>query len=190
MNIDLNIRQATPQDAPHIAPLIYDAIGDIAGRLTGEHHLQNIMTELEELVRADDNRHTYRNTFVACANEQILGIIVLYDGQTGKELDALLMEKLQQKHASSLQIDLEAHDDEYYIDTICVASHVRGLGIGTKLLHFAEEQAVRCGYKKVSLNVDEAKIKARQLYEQQGFAVTEPWEIIGEKFYHMVKEVS
>ena len=32
----------------------------------------------------------------------------------------------------------EAYGDEYYIDTICVSPKARGLGIGTKLLQFAE----------------------------------------------------
>ena len=187
--MDIYIRQSLPEDAPSIAPLIFDAIGDIAYRLTGERVHRNVIAELETLVRATDNRHTYLNTFVATHNQKVLGIIVLYNGKTGRKLDGILMKKLQEKLATSTQIDLEAYDDEYYIDTICVAPHVRGLGIGTKLLYFAEQQARTLGYKKLSLNVEEGKLKARQLYEKQGFVTTEPWEIIGEKFYHMVKEL-
>lgn len=187
--MQIYIRQSSPEDAPSIAPLIFDAIGDIAYRLTGERINSHVIAELETLVRATDNRHTYLNTFVATNNQDVLGIIVLYSGKTGRELDGILMKKLQEKSATSTQIDIEAYDDEYYIDTICVASHVRGLGIGTKLLYFAEQQARTLGYKKLSLNVEEGKIKARQLYERHGFVTTEPWEIIGEKFYHMVKEL-
>ena len=186
----IHIRQSLPEDAPSIAPLIFDAIGDIAYRLTGERVHRNVIAELETLVRATDNRHTYRHTFVATNNQEILGIIVLYNGKTGRKLDGILMKKLQQKFSTPTQIDIEAYDDEYYIDTICVAPHVRGVGIGTKLLYFAEQHARTLGYTKLSLNVEEGKIKARQLYERQGFVLTEPWEIIGEKFYHMVKELS
>ena len=187
--MQIHIRQALPEDAPSIAPLIFDAIGDIAHRLTGESIYSNVIAELEELVRATDNRHTYLNTFVATNNQEILGIIVLYNGKIGRKLDGILMKKLQKKFSTSTQIDIEAYDDEYYIDTICVAPHARGLGIGTKLLYFAEQQARTLGYNKLSLNVEEEKIKARALYERQGFVITEPWEIIGEKFYHMVKEL-
>ena len=187
--MQIHIRQALPDDAPSIAPLIFDAIGDIAHRLTGESIYSNVIAALEELIRATDNRHTYVNTFVATNNQEILGIIVLYNGKTGKELDGILMKKLQKKFPTSTQIDVEAYDDEYYIDTICVAPHARGLGIGTKLLHFAEQRARTLGYKKLSLNVEEAKTKAQQLYEKQGFTTTEPWKIIGENFYHMVKEL-
>ena len=187
--MQIHIRQALPDDAPFIAPLIFDAIGDIAQRLTGESIYSNVIAELEKLVRATDNRHTYVNTFVVTNNQEILGITVLYDGKTGRELDGILTKKLQEKSETSTQIDIEAYDDEYYIDTICVASHARGLGIGTKLLYFAEQQARTLGYKKLSLNVEEGKTKARELYERQGFVTTEPWKIIGENFYHMVKEL-
>ncbi len=187
--MQIHIRQSLPDDAPSIAPLIFEAIGDIAHRLTGESINSNVISALEQLVRATDNRHTYLNTFVATNNQEILGIIVLYNGKTGRELDDILMKKLQKKFATSMQIDIEAYDDEYYIDTICVAPHVRGLGIGTKLLYFAEQQARTLGYEKVSLNVEQVKTKARQLYEKQGFVTTEPWKIIGENFYHMVKEL-
>ena len=183
------IRQALREDAPSIAPLIFDAIGDIAHRLTGERIHSNVIAELEELVRATDNRHTHLNTFVATNNQEILGIIVLYGGKTGKELDGILMKKLQNKFSTTIQIDVEAYDDEYYIDTICVAPHVRGLGIGTKLLHFAQQQAQALGYTKIALNVEQEKIKARHLYERHGFIVTEPWKIIGQNFHHMVKEL-
>ena len=183
------VRQATAQDATEVAPLIYEAIGDIAKRLTGAREDKDILFGLEELVRNEDNRHTYLNTYIAYEDKKILGIVVLYDGKTGKDLDGRLMRKLQQTHGASYKIDKEAHDEEYYIDTICVAPDARGRGIGTMLLRFAVQQAKKLGYTKLSLNVETEKIKARSLYEREGFVVTEPWEIIGEPFYHMVKEV-
>ena len=185
----LLVRQATAHDAEQIAPLIYEAIGDIAARLTGAQEDKAILEGLEELVRGEDSRHSHLYTYVACKEERILGIVVLYDGKTGKDIDVLLVKKLQEKHGASYHIDIEAHEDEYYIDTICVAPDARGLGIGTMLLRFAEEQARRIGHTKLSLNVEASKTKARRLYEREGFAFTEAWEIIGEPFHHMVKEL-
>ncbi|MGM9950165.1 MAG: GNAT family N-acetyltransferase [Lysinibacillus sp.] len=187
--MNLLVRQATAYDAKQIAPLIYEAIGDIAGRLTGAREDKAILEGLEELVRSEDNRHSHLHTYVACEEEKILGMVVLYDGKTGKDLDVLLMKKLQEKHGDTYHIDAEAHEDEYYIDTVCVAPDARGLGIGTMLLRFAEEQARKFGHTKLSLNVETAKTKARRLYEREGFVVKEPWEIIGEPFHHMVKEL-
>ncbi|MEC1180811.1 GNAT family N-acetyltransferase [Metasolibacillus meyeri] len=184
--MEILIQQAQVKDAAHIAPLIYDAIGDIAHRLTGETEEQAVLATLTELIKRTDNRHSYLYTYVAKQEDTLLGIAVLYDGLTAKELDANLAAWLQAKNASTI-IDAEAHDDEFYIDTVCVTPHARGLGIGTKLLKFAEEQAIAKGYTKLSLNVELEKDKARALYERLGFTITEPWTIIDEPFHHMVK---
>lgn len=184
----ISIRQATPQDAKMIAPLIYDAIGDIANNLTGEQELPNIFNSLEQFVTETTNRHSYLNTFVAVKDNDILGIVVLYDGQQGDALDRQLEQQLAKKNIQ-VTLDVEAHPDEYYIDTICVAPNARGLGIGTKLLHFSEQHAKELGYQKLSLNVELEKLDARRLYERMGFVVTEPWTIINEPFHHMVKSL-
>lgn len=184
--MEITVRQAKPSEATKIAPLIYDAIGEIANRLTGEHEEEAILNTLTELVTRTDNRHSYLNTHVAIQGEQLLGIVVLYDGLSVKALDANLATWLKEKNAAAT-IDIEAHDDEYYIDTICVAPAARGLGIGTKLLAYAEQIAREKGYQKLSLNVECEKEKARVLYERVGFVIAEPWTIIDEPFHHMVK---
>lgn len=184
--MELIIRQAQQNEATKIAPLIYDAIGEIAIRLTGEQEEQAILSTLAELVARTDNRHTYLNTYVAMQGETLLGVLVLYDGLSVQALDANLAAWLKEKNAPA-NLDVEAHDDEFYIDTICVAPAARGLGIGTKLLAYAEKLAREKGYQKVSLNVELEKEKARTLYERVGFVITEPWTIIDEPFHHMVK---
>ncbi|MEO4053707.1 GNAT family N-acetyltransferase [Solibacillus sp. CAU 1738] len=184
--MEIIIRQARPVEAIKIAPLIFDAIGEIANRLTGEHEEDAILNTLTELITRTDNRHSYLNTHVAMQGDQLLGIVVLYDGLSVKALDANLMAWLKEKKVAAT-IDVEAHDDEYYIDTICVAPTARGLGIGTKLLAYAEQIAREKGYTKLSLNVELEKEKARALYERVGFVITEPWTIIDEPFHHMVK---
>ncbi|OCS86596.1 acetyltransferase [Caryophanon tenue] len=184
----IQIIQATPADASSIAPLIVDAIGDIANRLTGEEQPDKVLATLEELITKTNNRHSYAHTFVAKDGAQIVGIAVLYDGATGRTLDRQLEQYLA-AHGKDIIIDVEAHDDEFYIDTVCVHEAGRGKGIGTLLLQFAEQEAQRRGFTKISLNVEEQKIRARQLYERIGYTVTEPWHIINEPFHHMVKNV-
>lgn len=187
--MDIYIQQAQPTDAEQIAPLIYDAIGDIAHRLTGEAEGQAVLAALAALIKRSDNRHSYLYTYIAKQADSLLGIAVLYDGLTAQTLDANLSAWLKTKNAPAI-IDAEAYDDEFYIDTVCVTPNSRGLGIGTKLLHFAEEQALEKGYKKLSLNVELEKEQARALYERLGFVITERWTIIDEPFHHMVKSLS
>lgn len=182
------IRQAKIQDASSIAPLIYDAIGDIANNLTGKQELAEILASLQQFVTETNNRHSYLNTFVALQEEVVLGIVVLYDGKIGRQLDRQLEAQLAEK-GIHVTLDVEAHDDEYYIDTICVSEKARGLGIGTKLLQFAEENGKQLGYDKISLNVELEKMDARRLYERMGYVITEPWTIIKEPFHHMVKSL-
>lgn len=187
--MNISIRRANQEDAAIIAPLIYEAIGDIAFRLTGEENLDRMINKLETLIKHTNNRHSYQFTYVAHKDDLILGIVVLYDGATGFELDRSLEAFIKEHYAQDVKIDVEAHPDEFYIDTICVASNARGHGIGTLLLKFAEEEGKRQGYSHLSLNVEEEKLRARELYEREGFVVTEPWSIIDEPFHHMVKQI-
>ena len=184
----IEIRQALIEDASAIAPLIYDAIGDIANNLTGEQELPKILASLEHFVTEKTNRHSHLNTYVAVQQNKVLGIVVLYNGKQGYQLDRQLEEQLADK-GIHVTLDVEAHDDEYYIDTICVSKEARGLGIGTKLLQFAEVRAKELGHDKISLNVELVKTDARRLYERIGYVVTEPWTIIDEPFHHMVKSI-
>lgn len=182
------IRQATKADANNIAPLIYEAIGNIALHLTAAEE-PHVVAELIKLIQAEDNRHTYEHTFVIQEDQNILGTLVLYDGKRGRELDYQLMQKISHQLGKPYLIDVEAHDDELYIDTVCVTEAARGRGIGTQLLQFAEKRAIETGYQKLSLNVELSKEKAKKLYEKLGFVETERWSIIGEPFYHMVKQL-
>lgn len=188
----VTIRKATLEDATQVAPLIYAAIGDIANRLTGELSLHQIIDQLAFLFCQKDNRHSYVNTYVAVRTTQpneVLGILVLYSGEDGLAMDLSLQKWLKDKSAKSIQIDQEAHCDEFYVDTICVHANNRGQGIGTKLLLFAEEIAQQKGFSKLSLNVEMGKVDAIRLYEKIGYVITEPWTIIGEPFHHMVKKI-
>lgn len=184
----ISIRQATPADAVAIAPLIYNAIGDIIYRLTGEQDKAQALATLATLVKETNNRHSYNNTFVATEQDQIVGILVIYSGENGAVLDRKLENWLAAKGASAT-IDFEAYDDEYYIDTVSVAEAARGKGIGTKLFAFAEQLTKDKGFNKLSLNVETAKLDARRLYERLGFVRTEMVMIIEQPFHHMVKQL-
>lgn len=189
--MNISIRQAEPDDAKYVAPLIYDAIREIANRLTGQSDYNQIIDELETLFTHTDNRHSYLNTYVAVNIEttDIAGILVVYSGLDGRKLDKSLEQRLKSKNAPVTTIEIEAHDDEFYVDTICVHDSARGQGIGTKLLNFAEQVAKSKGFSKISLNVEIQKEQARNLYERVGYVITEPWTIIDEPFYHMVKKI-
>lgn len=186
------IRQAVPQDAPTAVPLIIEAIGDIAKRLTGESAPEDVQAALQELFIQENNRHSYLYTYVAVneATNEVTGILVVYSGYQGIKLDQQLSKWLTTKNADVTQIDQEAYEDEFYIDTIAVHRDARGQGIGTALLTYAEYVARESRFSKIALNVEPQKTKAINLYKQLGFQITEPWTIIDEPFHHMVKTLS
>lgn len=192
MEMNFAIRKAKKEDSAQIAPLIYDAIGNIAYRITGTLSEEKMLERLQQFVEREDNRHSYLYTYVAEDNvsKDILGMIVLYDGKTGYALDRALEKWLDAQYNEQVTIDVEAHLDEFYIDTLCVSPTARGRGIGSALLLFAEQTAILEKHSKLSLNVEVQKEKARALYEKLGFLETEPWTIIEEPFIHMVKELN
>ncbi|WP_397536777.1 GNAT family N-acetyltransferase [Rummeliibacillus pycnus] len=187
--MDITVRPAQLADAPFVAPLIVDAIDEIANRLTGEDEPRAILNELEVLFKRSDNRHSYKNTYIAEITGEIAGIMVVYGGDKAPTLDSNLENWLVSKGAEIQTIEVEARPDEFYIDTICTAPHFRGHGVGTTLLKYADIIAKEKGYHKVSLSVEKQKERARHLYEKMSFTYAEPWMIIGEEFDHMVKEV-
>lgn len=187
--MEITIRQAQPTDATQAAPLIIDAIGDIAKRMTGETEWEKVEEELCLLFKREDNRHSHIYTHVAEQDEKVAGIMVLYSGAEAPELDRNLSEWLTEKGAANSEVDAESLADELYLDTVCIDPAFRGKGIGTKLLQYAEEVAKQKNISKLSLNVETEKEPAIRLYKRLGYEIVSPWTIIGEPFHHMVKIV-
>ncbi|MER2088805.1 MAG: GNAT family N-acetyltransferase [Sporosarcina sp.] len=187
--MEITIRQAQPADATQAAPLIIDAIGDIAKRMTGETEWVKVEKELCALFRREDNRHSHLHTYVAELDEKVTGLMVLYAGADATELDQNLSEWLAKKGAANSEVDAESLADELYIDTVCIDPAFRGKGIGTQLFQHAEVIAKQKNIAKLSLNVETQKEPAIRLYKRLGYEIVSPWTIIGEPFHHMVKIV-
>ncbi len=185
--MDITIRQAQPADAEQAAPLIIDAIGDIAKRMTGETEWDKVEQELCVLFKREDNRHSHLYTYIAELNGKVAGVMVLYAGSDAPKLDQNLSEWLANKGAANSEVDAESLADELYIDTVCIDLAFRGKGIGTRLFDYAEEVARQKNSKKLSLNVEIEKEPAIRLYKRLGYEIVSPWTIIGEPFHHMVK---
>jgi ribosomal protein S18 acetylase RimI-like enzyme len=60
--------------------------------------------------------------------------------------------------------------EDLYLDGLAVAEPFRGRGIGTALLAAFERHARENGCKTVSLEVVDANLRARRLYERLGYA--------------------
>lgn len=188
--MDITIRQAQPTDANDAAPLIIDAIGDIAKQITGETEWESVEQGLCELFKRTDNRHSHLYTYVAELDNKVAGIMVLYPGQDAPALDQNLSHWLAEKGAANSKVDAESLADELYIDTVCINPAFRGKGIGSQLFAYAEKIAKQKDIQKLSLNVETQKESAIRLYKRLGYEIASPWTIIGEPFHHMVRTIN
>lgn len=187
--MEITIRQAQPADAEAATPLLIEANGDIAKRMTGETDWAKVELALQELFKRDDNLHSYLYTYVAELDGKVAGIMALYPGDIEARLDANLNNWLAEKGATNPEVDPEALPGELYIDAVCIDPVFRNKGIGTQLFAYAEEIAQQTGFTKLSLNVEIEKEPAIRLYKRLGYEIVSPWTIIGEPFHHMVKIV-
>lgn len=90
----IQIEQATPDKASHIASLIMEAMNaqccqNFAGP---QHTLVDFHRMMTKLVEMEDSQYSYKNTLVAMSTDGILvGILVAYDGATSKDYVSALL---------------------------------------------------------------------------------------------------
>ncbi|GAE07384.1 GNAT family N-acetyltransferase [Paenibacillus sp. JCM 10914] len=138
----MTIRAAKPDDAAEAAQLLYDALHDVAYKLTGETTKDKVLAGLELYFRADEGRLGHRQFTVKEIDNEVAGLIVTYGGDQAEELDRPIVDRLRGMDHAFTGLDQEADLDEYYIDTLSVSSTFGGQGIGSALIDHAEKQAV------------------------------------------------
>ena len=74
------IRTATPNDAPLVAPLIYQAMPEVLTKLIGTDNKKEGILFLERLFTQEKNQYSYQNTLIYEKNNEILGSLVYYNG--------------------------------------------------------------------------------------------------------------
>jgi ribosomal protein S18 acetylase RimI-like enzyme len=186
----MTIRSARPQDAGAAARLLYDALHDVAHRLTGEDSEEKAIEQLEQYCRADEGRLSYRQSAVKEIDGEVAGIIVAYGGDQAAELDRPILDRLRKlKNDPTATLDQEADEDEYYIDTLSVSPQFGGRGIGSALILHAENRAKELKYHKIALAVVTDNHRAHSLYDRKGYKTDKDIMINGHVYHHMVKPV-
>ncbi|MGN7468516.1 N-acetyltransferase family protein [Brevibacillus sp. SAFN-007a] len=183
------IRKAEPKDAVFAAPLIYQAIGEIAHTLTGATEADEAIAAMAQFFAQKQNRLSYENAVIAMEGDVPVGLAVFYHGSQTEALDRPFVEYVKKRTGVAPALVKEARDDEFYLDSIAVRSDKRGKGIGKKLLAAFEQEAIRRGHDRVALLVDEDNPRARQLYEAWGYRQDGMVTVSGHRFRHMVKSV-
>ncbi|WP_459500955.1 GNAT family N-acetyltransferase [Bacillus sp. C1] len=182
------IRKAKKTDAKAISPLLYNALHEIAEKITGGKTETEVLTGLETWFSKKGNRLSFENCFVEELDGQAVGIIVAYHGGHAERLDTPIVNHLRKLHQdSSIMLEKEAELDEYYIDTLSVSSAYGGRGIGSKLIQAAENDAYEKGYEKIALLVNLENKRAFSLYKKLGYQEDKTVMLVGEPYAHLVK---
>ncbi|MGH0585449.1 GNAT family N-acetyltransferase [Bacillus mycoides] len=182
------IRKAKKTDAVEVAPLLYNALHEIAEKITGSTVEAKVILGLETWFVKENNRLSYENCLVAEQGGKVVGVIVVYHGSDAKQLDAPIIHYLRELHEDeSITLEKEAELDEYYIDTLSVSSMYSGRGIGSKLIDAAELHATEKGHEKIALLVNLENKRAFSLYEKLGYKEDKTVMLVGESYAHLIK---
>ena len=181
------IKQAQKDNITNISTLILDAIHHIANTLTGENEKSEILETLDKYITMDINRLSYKNIWIYEKENQTVGLILAYNSNDVKKLDAPILEHLKSKNIFLNSFDKECFENEFYIDTVSVSEEFQGKGIAKEFFAFIEKEAKNVGFEKVSLLVDFENPKALALYKRIGFRKNTILEVSNHQYHHIIK---
>jgi ribosomal protein S18 acetylase RimI-like enzyme len=179
------------------------ALDYMAYSLAGSKEDSTINETFNQLWRWDNNRFSHQYAFEAKMGEQTLGMITCYPITLMNRLAWPTFLKLLSyrkweligynimnwKECYSMITLKEGRADEFHIGTLAALPESRGLGVGSALIRFAEEQAVLQGFPKCSLTVKKENLLAIKLYEKLGYQKTGEIEKPAISVYSMSKKL-
>ena len=185
------IRIAKPGDAKAVAPLIIQAMGELANKFSNTTNAKKTLELFEYFFSQQNNQYSYDNTLIFEENSQILGSLNAYDGGQLPELRKNFTEYLRvHNNLKDFHPEEETEAGEFYLDTISVAPSAQGRGIGKQLIDAGIKWAKKMGHKKVGLLVEVENEKALRLYQSKGFTIQNKKEFMGELYFHMIYQTT
>ncbi len=164
------IRQAKQEDYSQVAPLIVQAMEDLACAFVNSKNVKNAYPLFEHFFQLPANQYSYKHTLVFESEGIIAGSVTAYDGGLLPLYRRPFMEYIEKYYdVRNLTIENETMPGELYIDTISVSPKFQGQGIGKKLLQAAENIARKQGLEKIGLLVDYNNPDAKRLYLALGY---------------------
>lgn len=182
------IRVAKKEDIPSMIELIMIVLRDMELSLLNEISEKKIMEMLAESCLDAAYRFSPERSLVYELDGQVVGIVTAYCDSEEKTIDLAFQRCLVDNGYSVSQklfTELEAFENEWYVDLLAVHPDFRSQGIGRSLLQTQPQKAKDAGLKKVGLNVDKQNTKAKILYENLGYQVVGECVLSGHEYDHM-----
>jgi ribosomal protein S18 acetylase RimI-like enzyme len=159
------------------------ALGNQAYPLAGSRDPSIIDETLKRLWKRGSNRFSHQYAFEAQMGGKAAGMVICYPvSLMGRLALPTTLQLLQIRKLALVRYGLshwpeewammtlhEGENDEFHISTLAILPEFQGLGIGTRLIGFAEKQAERMNYRKCSLTVKKENSRALRLYQRLGF---------------------
>ncbi|GAA4314651.1 N-acetyltransferase [Mucilaginibacter gynuensis] len=176
------IRQATPTDAPHIARLIIQAMGELAAKFINANDPNEAIPVFEHFAGIAGNQYSYENTLVYEDAAGVHGIINGYNGADLEVLRAPFLQHIRSVYGFSVQPENETEAGEFYIDCLSVDPNQQGKGIGKQLIAALVQQHQNL---PIGLLVSHDNPLAEKLYTGLGFKVVGQKPLLGGMYKHM-----
>jgi ribosomal protein S18 acetylase RimI-like enzyme len=175
---DVTIRPARRDDAGAIAALYRissDGVADYIWTLLAEPG-EDLLEVGRRRYAREGTPFSYQNCTIVEAAGVIVGMLVAFPMHV--DPDEVESDPVLAPYGA-----LE-EDESYYVCGVALFPSHRGLGLGTRLMALAEEQAAARGLTKLSLIVFEANQGAKRLYERLGYRETARARIVPHPLIH------
>lgn len=184
------IRAAKPADAEEVVPLVIQAMGKLAKKLTNVEDDEIINRIFKHFFQQENNQYSYENTLVFEDEGKILGSLNAYDGGNLLKLRQPFLAYLAEHYqANNTNQDTETQSGEFYLDTISVNPNTQGKGIGKQLIKAGIDWAEQLGHHNIGLLVEQSNDRALKLYQNMGFAIQNEKQFMGGLYHHMVLKI-
>lgn len=188
-------REAQKSDAAELAKLI-----DLAGEGLPFYLWQQMAGAGEDpweigrqRAARDTGSFSYRNAVVAEIDGKVVGALIGYP--TAAEPEPIDIENTPPMFVPLLELENLAVGT-WYVNAVATFPEARGLGVGSKLMRWADRRASERGLRGTSLIVSDANRGARRLYDRLGYEETaqrpmvkEQWQNEGENWVLMIREL-
>ncbi|PZP41646.1 MAG: GNAT family N-acetyltransferase, partial [Pseudopedobacter saltans] len=165
----ITIRPAIAEDAFFVAPLIYEAMGELVSKFTKGNVQEGILL-FEHFFRKENNQYSFQNCSIAQYNGEDAGMILTYDGKDLSVLRHSFLMYLESQYNFRINpIEDETQQGELYIDCLAVEPKFRGKRLGSALIKSAIDKAKTLKIPNTGLIVDIHNDIALRLYESLGF---------------------
>ena len=179
---DVTFRLATEADIDRILEIVNAVPGQEAVALMGSDELA--LQYDEGLVRLDPIPNKSRITVLAMNDDHVVGVLQYQFGDAPHhsrvDVFKLLVKVLGPVRLvrrfpaiwSRTTVDIDIPTDALHITNLHVEEEARGQDVGTKLLNWAREEAVRIGARNMTLTTIPTNVGGLRLYERFGFKIT------------------